>query len=95
MMFPSTGGGHVVGKVRQSEQQTCDVLQVVRGAVVLPHGTGKPVRIAVFARGADAELARAEGEQSQHTESVRQVLSDNRRSLVQKSRGCRNTGSVL
>ncbi|MEW5308045.1 MAG: hypothetical protein WDW38_000033 [Sanguina aurantia] len=35
--------------------------QVVRGAVVLPHGTGKPVRIAVFARGADAELARAEG----------------------------------
>ena len=33
--------------------------QVVRGAVVLPHGTGKTKRVAVFAQGAKAEEARA------------------------------------
>lgn len=35
--------------------------QVVRGSTVLPHGTGKTVRIAVFAQGANAEKARAAG----------------------------------
>ena len=35
--------------------------QVVRGATVLPHGTGKSVRVAVFAQGAAAEAARAAG----------------------------------
>jgi len=35
--------------------------QVVRGATVLPRGTGKQVRIAVFAQGANAEAARAAG----------------------------------
>ncbi|MCK9685777.1 50S ribosomal protein L1 [Scleromatobacter humisilvae] len=35
--------------------------QVVRGAVVLPHGTGKTKRVAVFAQGAKAEEARAAG----------------------------------
>lgn len=35
--------------------------QVVRSATVLPHGTGKTVRIAVFADGADAEAAKAAG----------------------------------
>ena len=39
---------------RQADQQ-------VRGAVVLPHGTGKKVRVAVFAKGADAEAAAAAG----------------------------------
>lgn len=33
----------------------------VRGACVLPHGTGKTVRIAVFAQGANAEAAIAAG----------------------------------
>ena len=39
---------------RHAEQQ-------VRGAVVLPHGTGKKVRVLVFAKGEKAEEARAAG----------------------------------
>lgn len=35
--------------------------QVVRGATVLPNGTGKTVRVAVFAQGAKAEEAEAAG----------------------------------
>lgn len=35
--------------------------QQVRGAVVLPHGTGKTVRILVFAKGAKADEAQAAG----------------------------------
>jgi len=35
--------------------------QVVRGAVVMPHGLGKTKRVAVFAQGAKAEEARAAG----------------------------------
>lgn len=35
--------------------------QAVRGATVLPHGTGKSVRVAVFAQGANAEAALAAG----------------------------------
>jgi large subunit ribosomal protein L1 len=34
---------------------------MVRGAVVLPHGTGKTVRVAVFAKGPKAEEAKAAG----------------------------------
>jgi large subunit ribosomal protein L1 len=35
--------------------------QVVRGATVLPHGTGKQVRVAVFTQGGSAEAATAAG----------------------------------
>ncbi len=35
--------------------------QQVRGAVVLPNGTGKSVRVAVFAKGPDADAAAAAG----------------------------------
>lgn len=35
--------------------------QMVRGAVVLPNGTGKTVRVAVFAKGLKADEARAAG----------------------------------
>jgi large subunit ribosomal protein L1 len=35
--------------------------QVVRGAAVLPHGTGKDVRVAVFTQGANADAATAAG----------------------------------
>ncbi len=35
--------------------------QVVRGSTVLPHGTGKEVRVAVFAQGANAEAATEAG----------------------------------
>jgi len=35
--------------------------QQVRGAVVLPHGTGKTVRVLVFAKGEHAEAAKAAG----------------------------------
>ncbi len=35
--------------------------QMIRGATVLPHGTGKKVRVAVFARGAKADEAKEAG----------------------------------
>lgn len=35
--------------------------QMIRGAVVLPHGTGKKVRVAVFAKGAKADEAKSAG----------------------------------
>ncbi len=35
--------------------------QVIRGSVVLPKGTGKSVRVAVFTQGANAEAAKAAG----------------------------------
>lgn len=35
--------------------------QVVRGALVLPHGTGRTVKVAVFAQGPNADKAKAAG----------------------------------
>ena len=42
----------------------CDgrmLIQQIRGAVVLPHGTGKTVRILVFAKESEADEAQAAG----------------------------------
>ena len=39
--------------------------QQIRGAVVLPHGTGKTVRVLVFAKNAKADEAQAAGAQNQ------------------------------
>src|SRR5271170_3441238 len=35
--------------------------QMIRGSLVLPHGTGKTLRVAVFAQGAQAEKAKSAG----------------------------------
>ena len=35
--------------------------QSIRGSVVMPHGTGKTVRVAVFTQGEKAEAAKAAG----------------------------------
>src|SRR5688572_3608763 len=35
--------------------------QIVRGSIVLPHGIGKQLRVVVFAKGAQAEAAKAAG----------------------------------
>jgi len=35
--------------------------QMIRGSIVLPSGTGKTVRVAVFAKGAKADEAKAAG----------------------------------
>ena len=37
--------------------------QQVRGSTVMPHGTGKTVRVAVFTQGKNADAARAAGDQ--------------------------------
>ena len=36
--------------------------QQIRGAVVLPHGTGKTVKVLVFAKGTKVDEAQAAGE---------------------------------
>ena len=41
--------------------ETVEADQQVRGAVVLPHGTGKSVRVLVFAKGPKADEAQAAG----------------------------------
>ena len=52
---------------RKSEQN-------VRGAVVLPHGTGKSVRVVVFSQGANAEAARAAGADQVGMEDLAQQI---------------------
>ncbi len=48
--------------------------QMVRGTVDLPHGTGKTMRIAVFARGDKAEEARAAGADIVGAEDLAQAI---------------------
>lgn len=48
--------------------------QVVRGACVLPHGTGKSVRVAVFTQGANAEAAKAAGAELVGLEDLAQKI---------------------
>ena len=48
--------------------------QQVRGVVNLPHGTGKSVRVAVFARGAKAEEAQAAGADVVGAEDLAEII---------------------
>lgn len=50
--------------------------QNVRGSTVLPHGTGKTVRVAVFTQGAKAEEARAAGADEVGMEDLAQKMKD-------------------
>ena len=57
--------------------------QMVRGVVKLPNGTGRTVRVAVFARGAKAEEAKAAGADIVGAED-----------LVETSRAARSTSTA-
>jgi len=50
--------------------------QMIRGAIVLPHGTGKTVRVAVFAKGAKADEAKAAGADIVGTDDLVQQIKD-------------------
>ena len=53
--------------------------QMVRGMVVLPSGTGKDVKVAVFARGDKAEQALAAGADKVGAEDLLDDMQDNHR----------------
>ncbi len=48
--------------------------QIVRGATVLPRGTGKSVRVAVFTQGANADAAHAEGAEAVGMDDLAQQI---------------------
>ena len=48
--------------------------QMVRGSVTLPHGTGKTVRVGVFARGPKADEARAAGADVVGAEDLMEII---------------------
>jgi large subunit ribosomal protein L1 len=50
--------------------------QMVRGAIVLPHGTGKSVRVAVFARGEKEKEAQEAGADFVGAEDLAQKIQD-------------------
>ncbi|MDD5373816.1 MAG: 50S ribosomal protein L1 [Sulfurimonas sp.] len=50
--------------------------QMIRGAIVLPHGTGKTVRVAVFAKGVKADEATAAGADIVGTDDLVQQIKD-------------------
>ena len=55
--------------------------QMVRGVIGLPNGTGKSVRVAVFARGPKAEEAQAAGADIVGAEDLMETVQD-RKSVV-------------
>ena len=63
--------------------------QQIRGAVVLPHGTGKKVRILVFAKDAKAEEAKAAGADFVGGDEL--ISKDPERELVRIRRSCSYT----
>ena len=52
--------------------------QMVRGVVALPHGTGKDVRVAVFAKDAKADEARASGAEIVGADDLMKEIQDGR-----------------
>lgn len=50
--------------------------QNVRGSTVLPHGTGKDVRVAVFAQGDNAEAAKAAGAEAVGMEDLAEQMKN-------------------
>ena len=64
--------------------------QQIRGAVVLPHGTGKKVRILVFAKDAKAEEAKAAGADYVGGDELIPKIQNER--LVRIRCGCSYTG---
>jgi len=50
--------------------------QIVRGSIVLPHGIGKQLRVVVFAKGAQAEVAKAAGADEVGEEELAKKIMD-------------------
>lgn len=71
MCCPSREAVTALSKYRATKfDQTVDIVmrlgvdaaqadQIVRGSIVLPHGIGKQLRVVVFAKGAQADAAKA------------------------------------
>ena len=55
--------------------------QNVRGATVLPNGTGKDVRVAVFTQGANVEAAKAAGADIVGMEDLAELVKKRRNEL--------------
>jgi large subunit ribosomal protein L1 len=60
--------------------------QMVRGVCQLPNGTGKTVRVAVFARGAKADEAKAAGADIVGAEDLMETIQGARSSSTVASR---------
>ena len=70
--------------------------QVVRGAVVMPNGTGKTKRVAVFAQGAKAEEAKAAGADVVGMDDLAaQVKAGNLEAIQAVRQAGRDIGEVL